>query len=819
LNKLNMLEMAELADEKRRDLTRRSGLDTLGLELQLETQRINSLPPSDLPGCCLVALARWASGLGSGLRCLMELSFGLSQRPSGPGPLADETLPGICSWPTLVQICGLLGTEDMLQEENSSASPLAFHISPSRCLQHVLQAIRAEAGLAQNVQFSLDELHLGLRSLELQAHSEGRGRWLQAIGGRELLRFRMEGIPVLASEAENSASEEPAKVLASVLTNGSSRHMQPQPPPNFDGCRAMLLFMVRTLRDEVQSIQTYGPYAVLGVDCDAPDALIKRYYRDLCLKYHPDKGGDTALFQSLQQAYDQIVDDRKKGLQPCKPRKRATRSQPPPRAATTERRHENRGSRADTSKDEKMTSPSRQRSTEQPRCQETGAAEEILQQIQCLSHGLQEGSKKAASAAEDAICSAATLREDASHEDRGDWQEWSNRLLKALDDLTSVSKSSAEAASKVSQRVAAAGILGSDGDQAEVLMTVSLHCADVSSLAADASVACAGLTREIAVAAAQMEEEDKQGASPSLIEAADRVATVANEASNVVQAAAYAAAAGVEATSAALRRSCAQATAATAQSTCKMAKAETDAGSVPDQQRGTHSEKGDDPSMDRRSTSNADRSHAQAPIPEAPDVGKPFRQPAAPAGQEFRGAASQEAPKSTRNEAGTSGTSGASAPSPSMGARARADSYRQQWSEAFQELETLNNEALQLQGQLHRLLLASPLLLPQVSHQQKHKLFAVMSELLLEVSRKFILGQIKVGELPELLAGRPTLALCETLAGAVRLAALVDLQMLSDVLQNQLLPRLIRAQPEQRAALEHALTQTSERLQAWVLGR
>lgn len=44
-----------------------------------------------------------------------------------------------------------------------------------------------------------------------------------------------------------------------------------------------------------------------GFEDSLPDEItIKAKYRELCLKYHPDKGGDTAIFQKLQDYKDAI---------------------------------------------------------------------------------------------------------------------------------------------------------------------------------------------------------------------------------------------------------------------------------------------------------------------------------------------------------------------------------------------------------------------------------------------------------------------------------------------------------------------------------
>lgn len=62
------------------------------------------------------------------------------------------------------------------------------------------------------------------------------------------------------------------------------------------------------------------PYRVLGVSQDASDDEIKKAYRTLSRKYHPDANIDNPLkdeaeakFKEVQQAYQQIMDERERG--------------------------------------------------------------------------------------------------------------------------------------------------------------------------------------------------------------------------------------------------------------------------------------------------------------------------------------------------------------------------------------------------------------------------------------------------------------------------------------------------------------------------
>jgi DnaJ family protein A protein 2 len=50
-------------------------------------------------------------------------------------------------------------------------------------------------------------------------------------------------------------------------------------------------------------VDTEKLYEVLGVPKDANEKDIKKAYRKLAVKHHPDKGGDEHLFKEINAAY------------------------------------------------------------------------------------------------------------------------------------------------------------------------------------------------------------------------------------------------------------------------------------------------------------------------------------------------------------------------------------------------------------------------------------------------------------------------------------------------------------------------------------
>lgn len=71
--------------------------------------------------------------------------------------------------------------------------------------------------------------------------------------------------------------------------------------------RALLLLLLAFL----QAVFATNYYEVLGVAADANDAAIKKAYRKLSMKYHPDKNqGDEEAqrrFQEIARAYEVSV--------------------------------------------------------------------------------------------------------------------------------------------------------------------------------------------------------------------------------------------------------------------------------------------------------------------------------------------------------------------------------------------------------------------------------------------------------------------------------------------------------------------------------
>merc|ERR1719316_993940 len=60
-----------------------------------------------------------------------------------------------------------------------------------------------------------------------------------------------------------------------------------------------------------KNVDTTKFYKLLEVEKNASEAEIKKAYRKLAVKHHPDKGGDPEKFKEITRAYE-VLSDREK---------------------------------------------------------------------------------------------------------------------------------------------------------------------------------------------------------------------------------------------------------------------------------------------------------------------------------------------------------------------------------------------------------------------------------------------------------------------------------------------------------------------------
>lgn len=71
----------------------------------------------------------------------------------------------------------------------------------------------------------------------------------------------------------------------------------------------LVAVLVRQLREAPEQALSYDPYAILGVDHGATEAVVKKTFKQLSLKLHPDKVREEekeaaeAKFVEISKAY------------------------------------------------------------------------------------------------------------------------------------------------------------------------------------------------------------------------------------------------------------------------------------------------------------------------------------------------------------------------------------------------------------------------------------------------------------------------------------------------------------------------------------
>jgi len=682
---------------------------------------------------------------------------------------------------------------------------------------------------------------------------------------RELLMAHLEG----PTHEPRRADDSPARVLERALQlgeEGVEREARAQSledlravQPGWDACRTLLAGAVRVLRRDLEEIETYGPYAVLGVAVDASEAEIKRAYRDLCLRHHPDKGGDTAAFQALQQAHERILEDRRRGVRPPRPGPAA----PPQAGASREGAREARSStaregpagpagarqapRAPSAPKAPGASwppeeagggeqggnqtPQRGRGSRpaSPACaaaEEAASGEEAaagacvadaLRILRTLQLQAADGAESARAACEAADAAVAVVVEaagcQASAEDHLVAQEAVRGLLSAMRSIMEGTEAAAKACVEASTRVVAIGVLDADGERAEAVVQASLNCATQGTTTSDAAASCEASLEEVIEALRAVADEDLSDADlgPDGVAAIalKLLASTARRGREVASEAVEAAAAAASALSRALLAAQASAVHAAAGPNVS-----------PAWRPGCSS-----PRASSRTAAGArerDAPPSPQPPPEpaaAPETaGRPAgRPPAAPGAQP---GASPGAPRGSSPGAPPSaGSARSRARSGSAGARGRKEALVRRRLEAFEELSSLNSEACKLQRRLHDYLLRTPLLLPTATKRQRARVFEVAAEYLHE-SLCALRAQAGPSAV-EVLAWLPGNKACDSAlrdvgVGALHLAALLDIESLRTVLQGPFLSGLLEARPSEGEAVRAAVARATEVLSAWV---
>ncbi len=103
------------------------------------------------------------------------------------------------------------------------------------------------------------------------------------------------------------------------LTMGKQSRAQDNLRVLFYAIQALRMNEVRGMSEVFESAylqlaapkQKRNPYDVLMITRDAPIEVAEAVFKNLALKYHPDKGGNKEQFQELNEAIEQIRQEKK----------------------------------------------------------------------------------------------------------------------------------------------------------------------------------------------------------------------------------------------------------------------------------------------------------------------------------------------------------------------------------------------------------------------------------------------------------------------------------------------------------------------------
>lgn len=852
----------------------RSGTDGCG----------ESIPASDLPSPARAALHAWAHGQISGARCLLEVE---AAAPTAP----QSAEAGRPSWSAITALCGLAGGCSFASESRCPVWMDAFGQPPAGALHVGLRAVRAEAQIEEGP-LTIEELHLGLRAVELRAkcgsgggHSSDSGAdRFQVQAWRELLKLHLESPASAKADGYTSMNSELvgdrgfASILRQVLSLGAegvekeartvSAEALRAPPPGWEECCKVLAGSARLLREALGSIRTYGAYTALGVAVDAPGSGVKRAYRELCLLHHPDKGGDTAAFQQVRQAYEHILDERKRGVQPPPPppppssqphrpnsqQSEGRRAPASPRAPQTPRGPQpaaegGEGQRAPRPRRQRSADPQVRRAPAEDDCGGTAdradakaAAESCaksVRELEDLRDQVAQAAERARAASGAAVAAAKVIEDTVrAHCPASGGRlevdssavmtvlEAAPELEAAMHNTAEDAEAAANALSSISSMLVPACGPFADGEEAEQLLGAAMRCSSQSTSASDVASACNCLAEEISetfrqvgvdLADAGRGSEHADFALQLLSSASRRGRDAACDTADASAAAAAAAAAAVMAARSATRKCRAQ-TGTSGRSKDLSPDALRPEKQNPGAGDDCSSTKEDTPFASRRAegarASANQRSPPRSPSERGCDGGE--------RGARARG----EVPDAGRQSARPRS---AGARSSSAGPRGFTEALVQRRLQIFEDMKRLDTEVRSLQRETHEVLLRSPLLLKNVATGElRSRIFSVAGEILQEAARAVVAAPAASPShfepLPFLAAaasgGDMGGAICDSRSGVLRLAALLDEEALRSVLTDQFVPLILAGRPPSEAdSWRAAVSRAANKLKCWVVSK
>jgi len=255
-------------------------------------------------------LQLWLEGKASGeLVCLQveDWTQGEVVWPEAPGGALQRRL-GV--------VAGMLADASLQRDVTSELRQRAFSQSPPDCVNSAFESL-LKAAPPRGGELLTSEVEHALAKEEARSFSEGPAARLEHAVRKEIFRFLWSaGQPSdpcdLCYLEHNWLISELARSPEAIAAAARSAPAAQLRSENamFDAYLIRLLRLKRALALLLDEWEKVDHYAILGVPSTASDKELKNAYRKACLRLHPDKGGDKAQFQQLQDAYGHILEER-----------------------------------------------------------------------------------------------------------------------------------------------------------------------------------------------------------------------------------------------------------------------------------------------------------------------------------------------------------------------------------------------------------------------------------------------------------------------------------------------------------------------------
>jgi len=305
-------------------------------------------------------LAKWVNGTISGRRCWIELSSKVKDISKGKGGTPSNTLQKtiMSALTTFVGIGPAMPS--MWIWKNIFSKP------PQKVLKEVLGDLARESMednpetlTAEQINLALQQLSMGFLSSatdtrkiaggspeskkkpsgeKVDPESDSVGapgtgdQYLHVQIATELIRLHLEGTlqigPEAAAPASSGAGSKAtaeskvstscaAFMLESEMRKRDNKRSEDVDVMPIDDLKTRnkrlrtysdrLIWTKKQLKAQLEQLKGSGAYIFLGLSEDTADRkAVKRAYRKLAIRLHPDKGGDRESFLALQQAYETI---------------------------------------------------------------------------------------------------------------------------------------------------------------------------------------------------------------------------------------------------------------------------------------------------------------------------------------------------------------------------------------------------------------------------------------------------------------------------------------------------------------------------------